>query len=700
MTPGRCSRRRRDSRGARPRARREAARGGRGIAPGDMRLRGCLVWLVSSVCCWSATDLVGSLPTSTKSIVEAGGAGTESGYTRGSPSAEDLQAALTVAIQDGEATFTIPGGTYHFANNTSLLIHDAADLSIRAPEPVELIFSGSAGVSFVNAARVTIENIAIDYDPLPTTSYSSITYALVNSSDVFTEDLTIRSAPYMAVTAFTGGGNHTFRRLRFDPHPGARWASQRDAIHFSDVRTGPTIEDSSIGWCGDDFLNIKNTLMLLLRCTSASSCIVIDPHVAGEQPIPFGGTSVLATARPGDRFSFYEWPSHDMVMPQLNVSIAQGASMVTNLERISASPTLAADAARLEKSIVGVWPWTAWTNQTMPFGTGELWRVDFLAKLPETVWRRAEQGQATLINIDSISCMRSRVRNSNFTNTGSQLGRFKSPHGEIFGNKFDPGRGEYNLEFSALPQWLEGPVRLTDIAVAHNVFVSRGASSELSHNRLPFHCGPRCEATCTRGAAHPQCMHVSDTAPCPGCPNCSQPTPWASVTAWNNSIYEAAPLPPLPPPPPAPSRDPNVVQVAPCNQSDDKQHWSFDESNGGQIMSFDGRCLLASGTSVGHCNGAPRWSMTLQAGAVGKWLVLENANGPAGTPCHNLQVYNYSGPNLWQYPCRIPAAEGPRGSQNEEWLYEDEHFRSVATEQCCGSQSRPISGVGLCITRA
>ena len=176
----------------------------------------------------------------------------------GRPNAERLQAALTEAIHTGAPSLTIKGGTYRFANNTSLLIHNAANLSIRAPDPVELIFAGSAGVSFVSSDRVSIENIVIDYEPPPVKSYSSITYALVNSSDVYTENLTIRSAPYMAVTAFTGGGNHTFRRLQFVPHPGARWASQRDAIHFSDVRVGPTIDDSSVGWCGDDFLNINS----------------------------------------------------------------------------------------------------------------------------------------------------------------------------------------------------------------------------------------------------------------------------------------------------------------------------------------------------------------------------------------------------------------------------------------------------------
>ena len=48
---------------------------------------------------------------------------------------------------------------------------------------------------------------------------------------------------------------------------------------------------------------------------------------------------------------------------------------------------------------------------------------------------RAAPEQATLINIDDISCAGSRIHRSNFTNTGSQLGRFKSPEGEILGKE-------------------------------------------------------------------------------------------------------------------------------------------------------------------------------------------------------------------------------------------------------------------------
>lgn len=238
-------------------------------------------------------------------------------------------------------------------------------------------------------------------------------------------------------------------------------------------------------------------------------------------------------------------------------------------------------------------------------------------------------------------------------------------------------------------------MQLDNITVADNIFVSHDEDLKLSHDRLPFHCGPLCEAVCTRGDAHPQCMLVSDTTPCPGCPNCSQATPWASIRSWNNSVHHAPKLPPVVPPPPAP----NTVQVAACNHSDTKQHWSFDDSNGGHIKSFatDGLCLLATGASVGSCDAAPRWSMHLQTGASGKWLVVKN-NRENSSSCQNLQVYNYSGPNLSQDACRIPPAEGARGSQNQEWAYTDTQFRSMATEQCCGSKSRPIPAAGLCMT--
>ena len=107
------------------------------------------------------------------------------------------------------------------------------------------------------------------------------------------------------------------------------------------------------GHCGDDFFNIKTTMHLLLECESALSCVVINPHVSGEQPIMFGGRSVLATVRAGDHFSFFAWPKSDMVMPGLTTD---GVEVERTARLTAPALRLAQAASRLEASLVGIWP--------------------------------------------------------------------------------------------------------------------------------------------------------------------------------------------------------------------------------------------------------------------------------------------------------------------------------------------------------
>ena len=72
-----------------------------------------------------------------------------------------LQAALNAAIGRGDASFTIPGGAYTFANRSSFMIHSAHNLSIRVPDSVELVFVSGSGVSFVDSTAVSIGNLTI-----------------------------------------------------------------------------------------------------------------------------------------------------------------------------------------------------------------------------------------------------------------------------------------------------------------------------------------------------------------------------------------------------------------------------------------------------------------------------------------------------------------------------------------------------------
>ena len=177
----------------------------------------------------------------------------------------------------------------------------------------------------------------------------------------------------------------------------------RDATHFSDQRVGPTIEDSVIGFTGDDFFNVHSTLMLVLEC-EAESCLVINPHLFDiARNTAYGTNSVMETVIPGtDTMSFYTWPKSDMrsakqggplrvasateiTDPQL---LVKAATLVPELEGGHTHPD--GDGA-LAASSGG---WTSFTNRTVSWNAKELWRVGFDGAVPAAppavaaCWRR------------------------------------------------------------------------------------------------------------------------------------------------------------------------------------------------------------------------------------------------------------------------------------------------------------------------
>ena len=94
---------------------------------------------------------------------------------------------------------------------------------------------------------------AVDDGKPPGAHHGAITLNLLNCTRVTVSDVTIKKAGFMVLTAFNGGGAHTFRRVVFEPTIGRHC---RDAVHFSDQRIGSTIEDSVIGYTSDDLFNI------------------------------------------------------------------------------------------------------------------------------------------------------------------------------------------------------------------------------------------------------------------------------------------------------------------------------------------------------------------------------------------------------------------------------------------------------------
>jgi hypothetical protein len=85
------------------------------------------------------------------------------------------------------------------------------------------------------------------------------TYVIGNSSSVLSEDITIYSAKSLNFYELDGGGGHVYRRVKNLRRDRQLISSNADCFHSIDVAVGPTIMDSELGYCLDDFFNIHNT---------------------------------------------------------------------------------------------------------------------------------------------------------------------------------------------------------------------------------------------------------------------------------------------------------------------------------------------------------------------------------------------------------------------------------------------------------
>ena len=190
------------------------------------------------------------------------------------------------------------------------------------------------------------------------------------------EDVAIYRAPFFSVTAFNGGGGHVFRRfyLPRDPATGPTgrptdpWNHERDAFHFTDLRRGVLVEDCDASGFGDDFFNAHNTLMIVLRVESATSLLLVNPHlqnVAYGRNTVYGTNCVLENVRAGDEMSFFAYPDTQDCEA---AALGRGASVAAGSpERVDDAATLA-DAAGLARSMQA-------NYSTIAFDASDVWRV-------------------------------------------------------------------------------------------------------------------------------------------------------------------------------------------------------------------------------------------------------------------------------------------------------------------------------------
>eukprot|EP00040_Diaphanoeca_grandis_P015858 m.81458 g.81458 ORF g.81458 m.81458 type:complete len:461 (+) comp25420_c0_seq1:117-1499(+) len=425
------------------------------------------------------------------------------------PNATELQAQVDAAIINHDAEFVIPPGEYNFtANNFN--IANAQDLRI-VGDGVLLWFGGTSGVNISNCDRVNVSGLAINYyNPVHgRRGVPGITYNLLNSSDVISEDITIFKAPFFSVTAFNGGGGHVFRRFYLpndtavDPtgKPTDPFPHQRDTFHFTDLRRGVTLEDSYAAAFGDDFFNSHNTLMLVLEKDSPTSLLMINPHVQNVQKgrnTVYGTNCVLENLRLGDSMHFFGFPSADFIPKPLSGSCVVQANpdQITNVSVLAQAKALAAVISK--------------NYSTVGFDASDVWRVRFSAPLPTSVVA------GSLVNIDSFSTPGTVIRNNTFIKTRYNLGRFKSNGGSIINNTFS-GAGVQNLEITPLLQYFEGNLPyVRDVTVSGNTINGEGLH--------PIHCSAFCSNTCPPFT-------------CAKCADCAHDSPWAvNVSVVDNHI--------------------------------------------------------------------------------------------------------------------------------------------------------------------
>lgn len=438
--------------------------------------------------------------------------------------ANDLQNAIDVAIASDfqNNTISVPPGDYYFFHRNLNITH-AHNLSIIPNGNATLWFSGIAGVNISHSTTVRIGDgtfhVVIDYDPPPpqhTTFHekSGITLHLYNCTRIRVHNVVIRAAPFMVVTAFQGGGDHVFRNLQLHPAPNRTVVGVRDALHFSDLRKGPTVVDSTIGYTGDDFFNVHSTLMLVLKCTvvqaSQMECLIVNPRVMvdARPETVYGTISTLRFVKANrDVMSFFQWPATDMIMkPVIHGALVQSIDNVSEEWGALAQKTLP-PLLRYPSTM----SWIQATNQTTNFSAREVWKV--LLNTEET---STPPKVGSIVTIDTIASTEAKLINNTFLYTHCNIGRFKSTGGVIQGNIFRQARIN-NLEVSALPQWFEGPIDVRDIRISDN---------RMEGQNSPIHCGPLCE----KPTCHP--------GQCATCPSCQHDSFWArNVTLTNNTMF-------------------------------------------------------------------------------------------------------------------------------------------------------------------
>ena len=118
-----------------------------------------------------------------------------------------------------------------------------------------------------------------------------------------------------------GGGGHVYRRVKNLRRDGQLISANADCFHSIDVAVGPTIVDSALGYCLDDFFNIHNSIHVLLPPAPTALTSYASPSSpsspSSPPPPPPSSNTISAT----------------LVNPRISVVVSDSAENVSTLDQ-------------------------------------------------------------------------------------------------------------------------------------------------------------------------------------------------------------------------------------------------------------------------------------------------------------------------------------------------------------------------------
>ena len=344
------------------------------------------------------------------------------------------------------------------------------------------------------------------------------TWNLHKCEGVVTQNVTIHSSSFMAITEFDGRGANVYsdisvvRRavVKHDDLCGvnktrvclALVASNADVFHSSGLKKGPKVTGCEFSFAMDDFVNVHSRVQVSTDISGDTSptdgsgtikLLVADPRETLDRRAPddftYGVVETMPNAAPGDSFSLRSLQRLELVAEGKIISLERLANALDPLavkaqdmldDLDSGKPTLLPGFKPMEitgDDVSAPRAWVVTVKMNTRSGVAAVLNQTLLFELTE--WNNGGSVFSNNLLHNSIDGFRWKSSNGNIIkNVWKTLRTFPPP---LTG-----------LELTPLRSFLEGPLAISNVSIQDNVFEGPSLNSTfitecegMSHDAMP-----------------------------------------------------------------------------------------------------------------------------------------------------------------------------------------------------------------------